>query len=184
MILAGDEHGRTQLGNNNAYCQDNEISWINWDVDDSGKSLLEFVRQVVSIRHTYSAFHRNLFLSGEYNEDLQSKDVTWIHPLGKEMMDEAWSDSSMHCFGMMLDGRARSWGVRQRGRDAVVILVINANCEGIQFVMPIVPNGDEWVLLLDTSNPQMSAAARRRAGEEIRAPERSLLVFVASPHSS
>ncbi len=92
MILAGDEFGRTQNGNNNAYCQDNEISWINWDIKDKGQCLLSFAKKVIGFRRQYPILRRDRFLNGEYLEDLGVKDVTWINANGKEMEDEHWGD--------------------------------------------------------------------------------------------
>ena len=112
MMVAGDEFGRTQQGNNNAYCQDNEISWLNWDAAEKGKPLTKFVRKLIGLRHKYPILRRNLFLNGQYVEDLDLKDVTWINANGKEMEDEHWGDSGMRCFGMLLDGRAQTTGIR------------------------------------------------------------------------
>ena len=93
MLLAGDEFGRTQGGNNNAYCQDNEVGWLNWDIRDEGCSLIRFVQRLTSLRHRYPILRRNLFLNGEYIEELGVKDVTWIHPGGAEMEQHHWNDS-------------------------------------------------------------------------------------------
>ena len=78
MMLAGDEFARTQQGNNNAYCQDNEISWVNWDVGDKGTVLIRFVRKLAGLRHQYPILRRNRFLTGTYVEEVGAKDLTWI----------------------------------------------------------------------------------------------------------
>src|ERR1700688_974212 len=90
MLLAGDEFGRTQNGNNNAYCQDNEISWVNWNITDKGKSLIQFVKKLTHLRHKYPILRRNRFLTGEYVEEVGVKDVTWINANGGEMSSEHW----------------------------------------------------------------------------------------------
>ena len=91
MLLAGDEFGRTQQGNNNAYCQDNEISWLNWDLHEKGKHLVEFVQIITKLRHKFPILHRNMYYTGEYNEELDVKDVTWINANGREMEDRNWA---------------------------------------------------------------------------------------------
>ena len=90
MMLAGDEFRRTQKGNNNAYCQDNEISWVDWSVQEANRALAGFVQQLTKIRHQYPILRRSRFLVGIYNEELGVKDVTWVHPSGEEMRDENW----------------------------------------------------------------------------------------------
>jgi isoamylase len=90
MLLAGDEFGRTQKGNNNAYCQDNEISWLDWDIKEKGHSLIQFVQKLTRLRHRFPILRRNRFLTGEYIEELGVKDVTWINANGQEMQNEHW----------------------------------------------------------------------------------------------
>ena len=120
MLLAGDEFGRTQRGNNNAYCQDNEISWLDWRIEEKGRSLTEFVQQLTQLRDRYPILRRSRFLTGQYNEELGLKEVTWINAFGAEMQPEEWDDSNMHCFGMLMDGRAQPTGIRRRGEDATI----------------------------------------------------------------
>ena len=120
-------------GNNNAYCQDNEISWLNWDVKERGARLTKYVRKLTGFRHKYPILRRNLFLTGEYNEELGVKDVTWINANGKEMEDQNWGDTGMRCFGMLIDGRAQSTGVRQRGKEATLLIVINEHFDLVEF---------------------------------------------------
>ena len=116
MLLAGDEFGRTQRGNNNAYCQDNETSWLDWSLADRHRSLIEFVQQLTSLRSKYPILRRNRFLSAEENERIGLKESTWVNATGKEMTDEEWRDEAMHCFGMLLDGRAESDSVIDRSK--------------------------------------------------------------------
>jgi glycogen operon protein len=96
MILGGDEFGRTQKGNNNAYCQDNEISWVDWEgIKDEGHSLIAFTRNLISLRHSLPILRRGRFLTAEYNPSLEVKDVTWINASGKGMQNKDWADARM-----------------------------------------------------------------------------------------
>ncbi len=90
MFVAGDEFARTQQGNNNAYCQDNEISWVDWDLDEKGKSLLRFVQMLCGLRAKYPILRRNRFLTGSYDEELDIKDLMWINANGQEMTGAEW----------------------------------------------------------------------------------------------
>src|SRR5580700_1339240 len=108
MLLAGDEFGRTQKGNNNAYCQDTEISWLNWNITEKGKALIQFAKKLANLRHKYPILRRNRFLTGQYVEEVGVKDVTWINANGSEMTPEQWHDGRMACFGMLMDGRAQA----------------------------------------------------------------------------
>src|SRR5207237_9888308 len=127
MLLAGDEFARTQQGNNNAYCQDNEISWVNWQIPEDGQALAAFVRKLTKLRHELPVLRRTRFLTGHLDEDLGVKDLTWISPSGTEMADDNWSDQNMRCFGMVIDGRAQPTGIRRRGAAATLLLVFNAH---------------------------------------------------------
>ena len=96
-----------QRGNNNAYCQDNEMSWLDWEaIDDEGEALTSFVRRLTMLRRAFPLLRRRRFLMAEWNEELQVKDVTWMNAAGSEMEPEHWGDANMRCFGMLLDGRA------------------------------------------------------------------------------
>ena len=177
MILAGDEFGRTQGGNNNAYCQDNEISWINWDIKDKGKCLLSFAKKVIGFRRQYRILRRDRFLNGEYLEDLGVKDVTWINANGKEMEDEHWGDSGMRCFGMLLDGRAQPSGIRQLGKEVTLLMILNVHSDLVNFTLPECVGGNEWTLLIDTNEPCKELPGRMKTGDEYGVTARSLLLF-------
>src|SRR5207245_2958797 len=115
MILAGDEFARTQRGNNNAYCQDNGISWLDWDgFDDDAHALKAFTRKLVKLRKELPVLRRNRFLTGTYDAELQVKDVAWISPTGAELTPEQWSDTKARSLGALLDGRAQPTGIRKR----------------------------------------------------------------------
>jgi isoamylase len=177
MLLAGDEFGRTQQGNNNAYCQDNEISWLNGDLHEKGKELVGFTRRLAAMRHRYPILRRNLFLSGQYNEELGVKDLTWINANGSEMQQESWSDTNMRCFGMLLDGRAQTTGIKQRGREATLLIVINDHHDLVKFTLPECPGGDRWALLIDTNIADNSEHGTFKVGEAYSVTNRSLLLL-------
>src|SRR5689334_7490473 len=127
MLLAGDEIGRTQKGNNNAYCQDNEISWVDWQTAEAGASLIDFVRKLIALRHAFPILRRSRFLTGEHNADLGVKDVRWLTPATTDLGGEQWQDPLARCFGMLIDGRAQATGIKRASMDATVLLVLNAH---------------------------------------------------------
>jgi isoamylase len=178
MLLAGDEFGRTQNGNNNAYCQDNEISWLNWDLKEKTAHLIEYVQRLTNFRHKYPILRRNLFLTGEYNEELGVKDLTWINANGQEMEDHNWGDTGMRCFGMLIDGRAQTSGVRQQGKEATLLLVINDHHDMVGFTLPEAVGGKEWLLLVDTNVEDNSEGGTFKPGVTYDVTARSLLMFV------
>jgi isoamylase len=177
MLLAGDEFGRTQKGNNNAYCQDNEISWLDWDIQEKGYSLIQFVQKLTRLRHQFPILRRNRFLTGEYVEELGVKDVTWINANGQEMQDKHWGDEGMRCFGMLMDGRTQPTGIRQRGSDATMLLIVNVHHDVVDFVFPVCPGGETWSLLVDTNVLDNSEQGKFNPGESYGVTSRSLLLF-------
>jgi isoamylase len=178
MLLAGDEMGRTQHGNNNAYCQDNEISWVDWAVDDAGRDLLKFTQKLIALRNRYPVLRRSRFLTGELNTELGVRDVTWINANGSEMQDWQWKDAGMKCFGMMIDGRAQVTGIRKRGDQATVLLVMNAYEGAVDFRFPEVPEAKNWRLLLDTNIPDSTADEVFGFGDNYEVTGRSMLAFL------
>jgi isoamylase len=154
MLLAGDEFGHSQKGNNNAYAQDNETSWLNWlGITSQGRALREFTRKVIATRKAFPILYRSRFLIGARNEELDVTDVTWLSPAGNEMSSDEWDDCNVRCFGMLLDGRAQESGVKRRGSDATLLLVYNAHFDAVNFMLPSVPDGSSWVGLIDTNQP-------------------------------
>ena len=177
MLVAGDEFGRTQDGNNNAYCQDNEISWINWDTDEAGQSLQRFVAKVARIRRTFPILRRERFLTGAFNEELQIRELTWLTPSGTEMEPSNWEDPSAKCFGLILDGRAQPTGIRQRGSDRTVLLIVNASHTLVGFDLPEVNGGTQWRLMIDTNQPELDDEPAFAFAAEYSVTPRSLLLF-------
>ncbi len=193
MLLAGDEFGRTQQGNNNAYCQDNEISWVDWQEAARADGLTRFVRQVLAIRHRYAVLRRSRFLAGMEDPELGVKDVTWINANGTEMQQSAWDDTGMRCFGMLIDGRAQVTGIHKRGENETMLWVLNAHHDVVEFHFPEDASATDritrWQLLLDTNREDdLEAQARDTAPFGIDAcyqvTGRSMLLFVAVPEAS
>jgi glycogen operon protein len=177
MLLAGDEFARTQQGNNNAYCQDNEISWVDWNHDDRAHRLIEFTREVIEMRHQYPILRRVRWLTNRFDEELEVKDLEWINANGSPMKDEQWEDAGQRCFGLLLDGRARETGVRRRGELTTLLLVMNAWHEIVPFKLPDPPGGAGWTLRLDTVRPDLPDEQRYEAGSVYDVTGRSLLLF-------
>jgi glycogen operon protein len=182
MLVAGDEFGRTQGGNNNAYCQDNEISWVNWDIGDAGHALTAFLRRLTELRHQYPILRRGRFLTGEYNEEFGVKDVAWINASGAEMTDEDWGSPQTRCFGMLMDGRAQATGIRRPASDATLLLILNAYHDVVDFTLPEVAGGRHWSLVFDTNVPdRVSDDESFVFGEAYEVTGRSALMFALQP---
>jgi glycogen operon protein len=177
MLLAGDEFGRSQGGNNNAYCQDNEISWVDWSHDDRAQRLIRFVQKLIGLRLQYPILRRSRFLTGEYNEDLGVKDVTWINANGEEMSQEHWDDANTRCFGMLLDGRAQETGIRRRGELATLLIIFNPWQDVVRFTLPLLNGGGAWTLRADTNFPDSTEDPQFPVGHVYEVTARSLLVF-------
>ena len=184
MLLAGDEFGRTQQGNNNAYCQDTEISWLNWNIGEKGNALIQFVQKLTRLRHEYPILRRNRFFTGQYVEELGVKDLTWINANGSEMTPEQWQDPAMACFGMLLDGRAQATGIRKSSTDATLLLVINGHTDLVEFTLPEYSGGGRWSLLIDTNAPDAGGEALFEPKQNYGVTARSLLLFVLKSQTS
>jgi isoamylase len=184
MLLAGDEFGHSQHGTNNAYAQDNEITWLDWlDITSHGRALREFTRKVIAMRKAFPILYRGRFFVGAYNEELDVKDVTWLSPSGEEMTTENWHDGNARCFGMLLDGRAQESGIRRRGSDATLLLVYNAHFDVVNFTLPSVPEGREWLGLIDTNQPE-AQLSDFPFGHSYAVTGRSLVAFGLSAEDS
>ncbi len=177
MLLAGDEFGRTQHGNNNAYCQDNEISWVNWDIPDWGKTQIELVQRLIRLRQRYPILHRGRFFTGQEIEGLGVRDVTWINASGAGMQDGEWGDANMKCFGMLIDGRAQATGIRRPGQDTTMLIVVNSHHDMVHFTLPECTHGTGWELVLDTNVPERDDGQQFAIGETYVVTGRSLLLL-------
>jgi glycogen operon protein len=154
MLLAGDELSHTQKGNNNAYCQDNELSWLNWDVDSDPrkKRFLEFVQRCATIFREQPVLQRRKFFHGRAIRGDGIKDVSFFAPSGKDMTDEEWNAPFVNCLGMRLAGDLMN-EVDERGEPIVgdtLLLLLNHHWEEVPFVLPPTSDGQVWETMIDT----------------------------------
>jgi glycogen operon protein len=154
MISHGDELGRTQLGNNNAYCQDNPVSWVNWQLTPQQLEFLKFVRRIFAIRTQNPVLRRRTFFRHEPDALGGAKDLTWLRPDGTEMTAGEWSDESNHVLGMLLRGEAPE-ELDERGRPMTgdsLLLLLNGGARSKPFSLPALAQPGRWTELLDTSH--------------------------------
>ncbi len=152
MICGGDEFARTQRGNNNAYCQDNEISWFSWERTPEQEQQVEFVARLTRLRHEHPIFRRPKFFQGRKLRGSDVKDILWLNPGGTEMTDEEWGTHFVKTLGVMLNGDSidvRDWHGKPV-RDHTFLLLFNASHEQIDFVLPGEPD-KEWLLIINTA---------------------------------
>jgi glycogen operon protein len=162
MISGGDEMGRTQHGNNNAYCHDSELTWTPWALDDNGREFLTFVQSLVALRRTQPVLRRANFLSGSSGD---CADVLWLTPEGRELGDRDWADPNRHSLGILLDGRAMS-EVDDQGRPITgdtLLILLSAASNIVSFMLPTHRDGYVWEVLIDTATPGV-AGERLAAG--------------------
>ena len=186
MLLGGDEIGRTQQGNNNAYCQDNEISWYDWNLDERRLALLDFTRKVIALRQQHPSLHRRKWFQGRRIRGSEVKDLTWFRADGGEMSDEEWDSGWVKTLGMRIGGDALG-ELDDNGKpvtDDTLLLLINAFHEPVPFVVPdAAPAGGRWVVVLDTQaevGQELPSKGQRpdvSAGEEFILAGRSLVVL-------
>ncbi|TVM01258.1 MAG: glycogen debranching enzyme GlgX [Candidatus Kuenenia stuttgartiensis] len=180
MLLAGDEIGRTQKGNNNAYCQDNEISWIDWDLDKPRQELLEFTRLLTQLRHQHPVMRRRHFFQGRKITGSEVKDLTWFRPDGKEMTDEDWNNPSTHSLALCLAGYAIE-EVDERGKqivDDTLLILMNVHHESISFVLPAHNPKIQWKTLIDTREATGKRSIQLMKGGELYSLEARSLVLL------
>jgi len=150
MISHGDEIARTQQGNNNTYCQDNEITWVSWKLDARQRALLEFTRKVFAIRAENPVLRRRTFFSGQVEEHRGLKDLTWLRPDGAEMAKDDWHQADAHALGMLIDGDATDetdeTGAPIKGET--MLLLVNASEVSVDFRMP----AGKWRAVIDTDD--------------------------------
>ena len=186
MLLAGDEIGRTQRGNNNAYCQDNEVSWIDWKLDRPRRELSEFTRHLIRLVRAHPALRRRHFFQGRRIRGSEVKDVVWFRPDGKEMTDEDWNNSENRCFGLRLAGDAIE-EIDERGNpiiDDTLLILLNAHHESIPFILPAHRRKVRWEVTLDTYDPSSINKKPRsmRGGEVYELNARSLAILRLPKH--
>ena len=151
MLLAGDERGHTQNGNNNAYCQDNERTWLDWSPDEEREALTTFVSRVIALRRMHPSFRRRGFFVGQPPQGSTVKDVCWLRPDGAEMTPEDWNDGDGRALAMLVSGLGiTDCGPRGEAvRDDDFLLLFSASNDDLDFMLPTA--GPPWHLLLDTA---------------------------------
>ncbi|MBI3927641.1 MAG: glycogen debranching protein GlgX [Armatimonadetes bacterium] len=182
MIGAGDELSRTQGGNNNAYCQDNEISWLDWELDSSKKAFLEFTCRLLEFRRRQPALTRRRFFQGRGIRGPEWRDIAWIRPDGGEMEDACWDAGFIRCLGVWLagDGAGVDPDPNPKGEPIPgddLLLLFNGHHEPIEFVLIPTRSGEDWRLFLDTGCPEETGF--RSPGGLYRLVGRSLAVLIS-----
>lgn len=181
MLLAGDEVGRTQRGNNNAYCQDNEISWFDWNIawlpDNQG--LLAFTRYLIQLRRQHPTFRRRHFFRGIHGAGV--RDILWFNPDGREISDDEWAQEYARCIGLYLPGDGiADWDERGHAlEDDDFLLLFNAHHEEIPFVLPAFRKKPRFEVLIDTVLPdgKPTAGNQHPAKEPYPVQGRSLVLL-------
>jgi glycogen operon protein len=163
MILMGDEVGRTQHGNNNAYAQDNEITWFNWNLDERQTALLNFTRKLIGIRSSHPNLRRRNFYQDRNIRGSDVGDIVWYRPDGSEMTDEEWGLGWVRCLGVMLNGTTIG-DVDESGvpvADDTMLMMLNCHHEPIGFKLPEGPSKRPWEILVDTNEPDLAPGSRQ-----------------------
>jgi glycogen operon protein len=180
MINGGDEFGRSQEGNNNAYCQDNPLTWYHWDFDQEQRALLEFTRRMIQFRKRHPVLRRRTFFQGRHIRGSEIKDIAWFSASGREMTDEEWAAGNVRTMGMRLSGDAieetDEWGRPIAGDNLLVLL--SAHTEPVPFVLPAHRPGTRWIVVFDTARDgERRPRPLGRGGRTYDLQEHSLVVF-------
>jgi glycogen operon protein len=186
MLAHGDELGRTQRGNNNAYCQDNALSWIDWELDEQQRELLDFTRRLIALRRSHPVFRRRRFFRGGPGPDGGPGDLTWLRPDGREMAERDWFRRDAHAVAVHLNGDAIS-EPDAHGHPIVddsFLLLFNAHWEHVAFRLPPVEFGPGWSVVVDTAEPSGAdggTPVRFAAGDTCKVEARAVVVLVREP---
>ena len=186
MLLAGDELGRTQNGNNNAYCQDNELNWLDWAAPGGAtEELLAFVRRMIAFRRAHVVFRRSRFFRGKPTPGTDIKDITWLKPDGTERGEDDWHVPGDRCLSFVLSGEAGIYHVTLDGNtepDDTFFVVMNAHGETIEHAMPKFRTSGTWKLVIDTNDAEGAGDGRElKPNEAFTSGPHSLAVFVFVP---
>lgn len=178
MIRGGDELSHSQQGNNNAYCQDNELSWLNWELADEQREFLDFCRKVIAVWRDHPAFQRRHFFQGRPIRGSKVRDITWLTPSSQEMTDADWHSETARSLGVVLSGDQID-EVDEQGApitDSTMLLLLNSSPHDTKFTLPTLPAHEYWWPLLDTAKPKVKAA-RRAGAQTLTLSARSMIVF-------
>jgi isoamylase len=184
MICAGDEIDRTQGGNNNAYAQDNQTSWFDWNLDERRSALLEFTRKVVAQRRMHPNLHRRKFFqdreigpgaAGRQVDGGVEQDVVWVRPDGQQLTAEEWHAGWVRCIGVILNGRTLDDvnAVGEAIEDDSFLLLLNPHGGPIDFFMPKLHDCAAWEVCLDTSKPNLAKGTKVAVSKPYGLPPRS-----------
>ncbi len=180
MLCAGDEISRSQGGNNNGYCQDTEISWLDWDLDEARKALLEFTTRLINFRRQHPNFHRRSYVEADPTVSSQGESIRWFRSDGAAMTDQDWNEGGwMRTIGMYLAGDAPEIrddaGVRVTDDDFLVLL--NSHHEPVDFHIPEELDSGDWTMAFDTANPEIAGDGPAVGDKVIRLEGRSVVVI-------
>jgi glycogen operon protein len=175
MISGGDEMGRTQQGNNNAYCHDSPLTWTPWQLDADERAFLEFVRSVTAFRRSHASVRRGSFLEGRRGS---RADVVWLRPDAAEMNAEDWADAGAHTLGVLFDARGLDDDSGAGGGSHHLLFVVNAATMTVDIVLPGLDGGGQWQVAIDIVDPARAGAVIA-AGEGVSMPPHSAVVLTA-----
>jgi len=178
MICGGDEFARSQRGNNNGYCQDNELTWYDWKLDESRVRLMDFTRKLVKLRLTHPNLRRRKFFQDRTIRNSVVRDIAWYGADGNEMPESAWTTEWTRSMGLMLNGKTLQ-APDDEGNPLVddsFLVLVNAFHEGVEFKLPPVPNGSPWGLVMDTENID-DPFKHAKVGDKVIVGGRSMMVF-------
>jgi isoamylase len=179
MLLAGDEAGRTQQGNNNAYCQDNEISWVDWGLDQGQKDLLEFTKLAIRLFKQHPVLQRRHFFQGRKIRGSEVNDLTWFRPDGNEMTEEDWGNPGIRCIGLRMAGDEISETDEQGNEitDDTLLALLNAYDKEAEFVLPSLQNGRQWTVVLDSREVALDQVVQKKVKKAFTLESRSLAIL-------
>jgi glycogen operon protein len=180
MMSGGDEIGRTQRGNNNAYCQDNELTWYDWDFTKGQRKLLQVTQRLIAFRKNHPVLRRRTFFQGRRIRGSEIKDIAWFSASGHEMTDEEWTAGQVRSMGMRLSGDAIE-EADEFGRPIVgetLLILLNAHFEALPFVLPAHRASTRWIVVFDTARDgERARNHRERGGRTYDLQAHSLAVF-------
>ena len=183
MLIAGDEFGRSQGGNNNPYCQDNEISWVDWQaISEDDKAFCDFTRRVIKLRRDHIVFRRARFFFSRSIKGTEIKDISWLRPDGQEFSPKDWSNGDIHYLSFLVRGEAGEYHLTAKGEpqpdDSFFFIILNAHYDGIDWMLPSIAAGSRWRLMIDTESDDGVAATLLEDGNVYPAAARSAVVFI------
>ena len=182
MLSHGDEMGRTQRGNNNGYCQDNEITWIDWDIDPDQQSLLDFTQRLIRLHHEHPIFHRRRFFAGrpEHGGESDLGEIEWFTPSGEHMAESDWNTSYAKSVVIFLNGKAIP-EPDERGREIVddsMLMIFNGDADSIDVTLPDTTYAESWLSVLDTAHGRLEPTTHG-AGGTLTVAARSVVLLQA-----